>query len=131
MKNNEQYNAYMREYKRRNYKKIRDLAIAELGGKCAKCGSPENLELDHIDPTTKEIEVGAIHSVSRVRFWAEIKKCQLLCRSCHVKKTLADKGQKPAKGTHGTLSSYRYCHCDACKAGKAAHHRKYMENRLR
>lgn len=31
----------------------------------------------------------------------------------------------PAKTTHGTLSSYRYCHCVLCRAAKA----KYMRER--
>lgn len=31
--------------------------------------------------------------------------------------------------THGTLSAYRYCKCELCRAAKAAWQRNYMKNR--
>ena len=31
--------------------------VQRLGGKCARCGSIENLQVDHVDPRTKKFEV--------------------------------------------------------------------------
>lgn len=67
------------------YRKRMDEAIEYLGGKC-KCGSTHKLELDHIDPTTKSFAVAKRWSVSKEIFWAEVKKCQLLCIPCHITK---------------------------------------------
>jgi 5-methylcytosine-specific restriction endonuclease McrA len=33
--------------------------IEMLGGRCVRCGAVEDLEFDHIDPTTKRFAVGA------------------------------------------------------------------------
>lgn len=118
------YNAYMREYMLRRYHQRRAAAIEKLGGRCVHCGKTEDLEIDHIDPKTKELEVGKLWSVSAVRFWAEIEKCQLLCRTAHADKSITDNGKKSAKDTHGTLSSYRYCKCVLCKQAKREHNAK-------
>lgn len=55
------------------------------GKSCARCGSTENLELDHIDRSTKVDS--HIWSWSEERRSAELAKCQALCRSCHLDKT--------------------------------------------
>lgn len=52
---------------------------------CVQCNSTQNLELDHIDRKTKEHH--AIWSWSQVRREAELAKCQVLCRECHLQKT--------------------------------------------
>lgn len=124
-KDREKYNEYMRNYMLRRYHERRQQAIAYLGGTCVHCGTAENLELDHIDPKTKTLEIGKMWSVAETRFWAEVEKCQLLCRAAHTDKSIIDKGNKSAKGTHGTLSSYRYCKCAECKNAQAI----YMRNR--
>jgi 5-methylcytosine-specific restriction endonuclease McrA len=61
-----------------------------LGGKCIKCGSIDNLEFDHIYPNTKSFTI--THKLTRKIdiLIDEIKKCQLLCYSCHKKKTAID-----------------------------------------
>ena len=105
----------MREYHLKRYHRMRKEAIESLGGKCTVCGTQENLEIDHIDRTQKEVEISrAILSLSRKRFLEELAKCQLLCQEHHGDKTLMDLGKKKAKGTHGTLSAYRYCKCSIC-----------------
>jgi 5-methylcytosine-specific restriction endonuclease McrA len=53
--------------------------------KCVKCGSTEYLELDHINPETKETH--AIWSWSEERRTKELKKCQVLCEKCHLEKS--------------------------------------------
>ena len=52
---------------------------------CAVCGTSENLELDHIDPTTKVTH--KVWSWTYTRRMAELAKCQALCEECHKKKS--------------------------------------------
>jgi hypothetical protein len=128
-KDRDSYSAYMREYMLRRYHERRQYAIRLLGGKCVKCGGQLNLEIDHIDPKEKSFGLGKLWSVSWERFEAELKKCQLLCKEHHIDKTLADRGQRRAEGTHGTLSSYRYCRCSLCKAAWNKWSRQYRRRR--
>ena len=123
------YNAYMRQYKKMDYKRKRDEMIEMLGGSCAECGSMERLEIDHIDRDKKQINISAVHSHKQDDREKELKNCQVLCKDCHVRKTTIERGMKPARGTHGTLSSYRYCKCDLCRKAKSSHHREYMRKR--
>lgn len=129
-KDKNSYNIYMRDYHLKRYYRMRGEAIKYLGGKCSKCSSLKKLQLDHIDPSTKEIEVSMLLNVSKVRFWLEVKKCQLLCQPCHALKTILEQGKKPAKGTHGTLSAYRYCKCELCKSVKREYTREWRKKRL-
>jgi hypothetical protein len=52
---------------------------------CNHCGSTEDLELDHINRLTKITH--NVWSWSEDRRNDELKKCQVLCNSCHTKKT--------------------------------------------
>ncbi len=108
------YNAYMRKYIGERYHRRRNEAKAKLGGKCAACGATENLEFDHVDHRSKTAEIAKVWTYSNKKFWAEIKKCQLLCESCHREKTYRDLGWKKAKGVHGAPGSHRYCKCELC-----------------
>src|SRR5260370_22887925 len=103
----EQYNARMAAYMKDWYNRRHAGAVAQLGGHCTKCPATEGLQFDHVDPATKSMEIAKMWTASKRRFQAELAKCQLLCQSHHLEKTLAEKGQKPARGTHGTLSAYR------------------------
>lgn len=93
------------------------------------CGTAESLEIDHIDPATKELDVGKMWAVSEERLMREVKKCQLLCKEHHKEKTLRDKGLKSARETHGTLSSYRYCKCALCRRAKNEYNREYKRRK--
>lgn len=67
-----------------------------VGKECAVCGSIDNLELDHIDPSTKDLKLrgshnNAIWSWSAVRREAELLKCQVLCHDCHIIKSKINK----------------------------------------
>lgn len=62
-------------------------AKASLGDVCVKCGSDENIEFDHIDPSTKLGSIASMIDSKKEVFWTEVRKCQLLCRDCHVIKT--------------------------------------------
>ena len=101
--------------------------IEMLGGCCVRCGAVEDLEFDHIDPTTKRFAVGAGLS----RAWAELVeealKCQLLCRPCHIDKGAEDRPEP----VHGY---YRYwycgCRCAGCGAANAAKSARLRRQRV-
>ena len=52
---------------------------------CRRCGSTHKLEWHHIDPRTKEFDIGAARRLGKTKAQAaeERKKCVLLCRNCH------------------------------------------------
>lgn len=80
---------YMQEYQRTWVAARRAAWFADKY--YVRCGSREDLELDHIDPSTKESH--NIWSWSEVRRDAEIAKCQVLCKSCHLLKTISESQQ--------------------------------------
>lgn len=83
----------------------------QANGPCRQCGSTENLELDHIDPTQKVTHhVWSLNKEERER---ELAKCQVLCKTCHREKTNAML-RKPI--VHGTKSGYAHygCRCADC-----------------
>lgn len=97
------------------YTENRLVVYSLLGNKCAKCGTTERLEIDHIKRESKKYEVSQMLAISSpAELMEEIKKCQLLCHDHHMEKTIVERGQTVARGTHGTLSSYRYCRCELC-----------------
>ena len=110
-------NEYFRVYMARRRKEMRAMAIDLLGGCCERCGSEDDLQIDHIDPKEKSFTVST-RDVGKEKLLEELEKCQLLCQRCHSDKTIVGLGKKPAPGTHGTLSSYRYCHCEECRRAK-------------
>ena len=74
-----------RDYRVR-YERI-ELAIKYLGGCCCECASMKGLQFHHRDPEKKEFKLtGRAAEVSLERFWKEVKKCLLLCWSCHLAK---------------------------------------------
>lgn len=113
-------NAYYLE----RYHRIRKEAIEILGGKCVCCGSTENLQIDHIDPKEKTLKVAKEYA--NPLFWEELKKCQLLCQSCHIKKT----SEEQRKNIHGTWGMHkRGCRCEKCKALVANYSREYKRKK--
>lgn len=83
-------NTYHNEYMRIWRKARRFEAINFLGGKCKHCGSKNHLEFDHIKRQDKTIKSNMLLTSSNKVFWAEIRKCQLLCHRCHRIKTIAE-----------------------------------------
>ena len=119
------YNSYMKEYQKLRYKRRRDEAIEALGGKCNHCGSLDSLELDHIDASSKTYEIGKIiGGGSEAKVQAELAKCQVLCKECHIKKSYAE-GDLDSVGHGEGTSGKRNCPCAPCKAKKA----EYMKAR--
>ena len=98
--NREKILAYAQQYGHENHSKIRERrltvsaatrarAVAFLGGKCVRCGKTDDpskilskLEFHH--KALKTFNVGA----ELYRGWefvkAEVKKCELRCRGCHI-----------------------------------------------
>lgn len=100
------YNDYMREYMRRRYQRRRSRAIAQLGGRCVRCGcsDPDKLDFDHVNAATRSFRIGErLAGISEARLQAEMKKCQLLCGECHQQKT-TDAGERCNKGSQNKAS---------------------------
>lgn len=124
------YNEYHKTYKKNRRLKRMAVFIAEFGGKCAQCPSTTDLEFDHIDPKSKKFEIVEVAGwMSEARIREELQKCQLLCSSCHSKKTIIDLGKQDTEGRHGTLSTYRNCRCEVCKQAKKQANVLYKEQR--
>lgn len=98
-----------------------------------KCGSEEKLEFDHIDPFSKDWVTASSQMIGwcQERLDAELAKCQILCRPCHVEKTRVDMRTIIKPLVHGTASGYRYrgCRCDLCRVAHNARCRKTYSNR--
>lgn len=110
-KTKEEYNAYMREYQATRYHTRRAMFIAEMGGTCAKCGSQDELEFDHINPEEKSFNVGdRLSNRSEENIRAELLKCQLLCKPCHKQKSIEHKSVGHGEGKTGK----RNCRCALC-----------------
>ena len=109
----EYFRVYIKAHKHRRRAQLIEL----LGGYCVRCGSTERLEFDHIDPTTKSFELGSDWTRAWDDLVAEARKCQLLCRPCHVAKGAEDRPE-PAHGTY--RYQYHRCRCSTCRAANAA-----------
>jgi 5-methylcytosine-specific restriction endonuclease McrA len=112
-KDKEKQRQYQREYVAKN-------RAAFLDGKsCVECGSVENLEVDHIDPSLKVSH--NVWSWAPKRRNEELEKCQVLCNTCHKAKTR----EMLYKG-HGCEQRYREgCRCLPCKAAHSERARVY------
>jgi 5-methylcytosine-specific restriction endonuclease McrA len=99
--------AYQRGYNKAWKQARRDRLIEMLGGKCVRCGATEDLEFDHIDPSTKVFAVMAGLSRAWDALVEEASKCQLLCKPCHVAKGAEDRPELK----HGTYHVYWYWNC--------------------
>ena len=112
-----------RKYDYNRYHKNRNEAIARLGGECANCGETERLDFDHIDPATKDPSLrkgGQIFTWKEERRERELAKCQLLCKSCHIRKIRLERtGSEEIQ--HGKYSTYvNHCRGSGCTPCKNA-----------
>ena len=124
----EDYNRKMAEYMQKRYHLRRAEAFEYLGGQCVVCDTKDNLEIDHINAEEKTIALNKMWAIARKRFFAELDKCQLLCKQHHLEKSGTDHG-KQGYMKHGTLAMYRRCKCSKCKAAKAAYYKEWKANR--
>lgn len=101
------------EYQDKLYKERLSFAIDYLGSVCVRCNGVVDLEFDHIDPKLKNATVTTILKGNKSKLIKELNLCQLLCNSCHKKKT--SKSRIPWQ--HGTIHGYqnKQCRCNECK----------------
>lgn len=108
--------------------KRKNITFSILGKVCNKCGSTENLEIDHINPFTKNLRAGdgSIWDLPDEEFYVELKKCQVLCRKCHVDKSLADYNMERIGDKHN-YSRYanHKCRCNICVKDHSRYNAEY------
>jgi 5-methylcytosine-specific restriction endonuclease McrA len=115
--------AQQKEYQRKWCAKNRAEYMA--GKSCVVCGTTQNLEVDHIDPSQKVTH--RIWSWSAKRRAEELAKCQILCTEHHKEKTRADR-PVPEHGTVSRYSGVSKCRCAECRE---ANRIRCAENRAR
>lgn len=113
------------------YAERRAKAYDLLDEVCAHCGTTEKMSIDHINNDRSD----AKHMPNRLLLcsWdgvvAELKNCQLLCKSCHAKKSMRERGFADVSG-HGKESTYSHgCRCDSCKSGHAMYQFNWRKTR--
>ena len=78
---------YLIEAVKQRRRKVRQMAIEHLGGRCNRCGYDrcvDALEFHHLDSSMKDFGIsnrGYTRSWKKIR--EEIEKCELLCANCH------------------------------------------------
>lgn len=122
--------AYLQQLRRERREKW-----IEDNGPCLHCGTWDDLTVDHIDPSSKDPKLkgnaGLLWSWREDKRKTELAKCQVLCKSCHDRKTMLERGG-PAK--HGTRSMYagkQKCRCDECKAAQSRYMKEYGKSHYR
>ena len=95
------------------------------GKSCAVCGSIEDLELDHIDPSKKISH--RIWNWSWQRIEQEVAKCQVLCHDHHLEKTKKDL-LKIRPPQHGRTLYNKGCKCEICFAAQQLHNSQRYNN---
>lgn len=125
---------YMKQWTNDFRTKRKSFAIEYLGGTCMRCGSVNDLEFDHIDPSTKVMVISKMWTSSREKFMEELKKCQLLCHSCHLEKSRKEGSLfhpwNRGKKTHGPAYISHKCRCDICKQWQRERAQKYRKAKI-
>ncbi len=106
------------KYYRPQAERHRDAAEWILGNRCTACKTTRGpFEFDHIDRKTKSFNIGHKLHYSWEKVYQELRKCQLLCKTCHNYKTYVVEGVHN-KGTAQHGSHYMTydlgCRCYEC-----------------
>lgn len=102
-----------REYQLNWVKKRRTDWIESQGGKCIRCSSVDQLQVDHIDPSLKTMNPASIWSRREEVRDKELANCQVLCSPCHKEKSKAERATLPY--WHGVRQMYDDgCRCKVC-----------------
>lgn len=120
-------------YDKKRYHEVRLALITLFGGKCWQCPSTNDLQFDHKDAALKVFTVSSVWSRRRLReMLLEVSKCQLLCKSCHKKKSATEASARmkskyrdvngPDGYRHGTTYGWmkKKCGCTLCSERKRA-----------
>lgn len=101
-----------------------------MGGCCVKCGTTDQLEVDHIDPSTKSMNPTRLWSRTHEIIMEELSKCQLLCKKCHQEKTSAERiaNRDLQHGEYGMYKWYK-CRCQPCRDANSARVRLQRANK--
>ena len=121
--------SYMKTYREKRTAERYSLAVEFLGGKCNNCGiTNTKFDFDHLNPETKFFEL-SLHfwDYSWKRIEAELAKCQLLCRHCHIDKTTEEQSVEHGGGASGRKN----CKCRLCKDKKNEYMRNYRAGRVK
>ena len=79
-----------RDYQRSWMVERKRRALNYLVNQCVYCGTTKNLEIDHVEPTSKTCPIAGLLSHKWETVVAELDKCQVVCHDCHVRKTKTD-----------------------------------------
>jgi 5-methylcytosine-specific restriction endonuclease McrA len=93
--------AYDRSYKKqlaRMNRTMRFIKRVKTMFGCSICGYKKSsvaLHFDHIDASTKYLEISRMYNANMQRLKNEMRKCQILCANCHAERTQEqrDKGE--------------------------------------
>ena len=117
----------MADYMRDRRARRREELISLKGGRCETCGVSGQLEFDHRVPGSQSFRLSG-HNLDKVwdKILLELEKCDLLCRSCHLTKTLVSgensggHNKNTAPYSHGTPRMYQEtkCKCGLCREAK-------------
>ena len=115
------------EYKKNMRHERKILLIGLLGGVCVECNTDNDLHFDHVFPEDKEFHISANLDYDLKKILVELQKCQLLCKPCHIIKTISDRGFNESQ--HGSVSTYtnKKCRCQECRAAWAVYASKYTK----
>jgi 5-methylcytosine-specific restriction endonuclease McrA len=102
-------------------------------GPCAVCGSEQELEVDHIDPATKDPKLKdamglGFWSWSKLRLEKELEKCQVLCKACHLAKTIE---WQNSRRKHGQTLYGHGCRCEICYTAQQLHNARRYSSTVR
>lgn len=123
------YNAYMKVYMLKRYHDMRALGIELLGGKCVDCEQTDLLEFDHLNPEDKTYTISASKwSTTKAKFLAEVQKCVLRCKPCHILRTQQQNAPNFREGGCGERGTWR-CPCTICKNARRMYHIDWRSRR--
>lgn len=81
--------------------------VVFLGGKCAGCGTTDDLDVHHKNPDEKSFAISRFWSIAWERLIPELSKCELRCRNdCHKRETRMHRWRPPPPSPEYGPSDY-------------------------
>ena len=117
-----------RDYQNKWLQDRRSTWIESQGGVCVKCGSTNDLEVDHIDPSLKTMNPRSIWSRTSDIRTKELNNCQVLCSLCHKDKTKVEQSTPIIHGSYNR-GYKKGCNCTDCRNSIAPYWREYRKQR--